>query len=265
MAKPPMPVKRPPRRVRRRSEAVSAKVKVIFEGHQQGMTGIGKNRRMALEEVARAALAAGREMIGAEVSADAGAGRMATASQSPFQRDGKAVLHPGTRQDGVRKSENALAFAAILGRDWAFLRRAEQAPPEGDWRNWLILGGRGSGKTRAGAEWVHELATRHPLARELRIALVAETLGDAREVMIDGPPGFAGSPAFTGRTSRPRAAGWSGRAGRWRRFFPPRIPRVCAGRSFISPGRTNWRSGGMRRKAGTCCNSGCGWGNGPGS
>jgi len=60
-------------------------------------------------------------------------------------------------------------------------------PPPGDWRVWLLMGGRGSGKTRAGAEWVQALALSRP---ELRIALVAETLGDAREVMIDGVSGI---------------------------------------------------------------------------
>lgn len=71
--------------------------------------------------------------------------------------------------------------------DWAFCgRRAQKAPP-GDWRTWLLMGGRGSGKTRAGAEWVHALASANPTAR---IALIAETLGDAREVMIDGISGI---------------------------------------------------------------------------
>ncbi len=159
MTEPPMPVSRPPRRVRRRREAVVVKVQAIFNGHGKGMAEIGTNRRSGLAEAARAALAAGRKMIG------------------------EGAVTAQTFAD-------PLDFAAILGRDWTFLRRAEQAPPPGDWRNWLILGGRGSGKTRAGAEWVHDLATRHPQARELRIALVAETLGDAREVMIDGASGI---------------------------------------------------------------------------
>ena len=45
----------------------------------------------------------------------------------------------------------------------------KQLPPEGDWTTWLLMGGRGSGKTRAGAEWVHALALARP---ESRIALV---------------------------------------------------------------------------------------------
>lgn len=74
-------------------------------------------------------------------------------------------------------------------REWEINGRAEQKPPSGDWRTWLIMGGRGSGKTRAGAEWVHRLASEGARS-DLRIALVAETLGDAREVMIDGVSGI---------------------------------------------------------------------------
>lgn len=87
--------------------------------------------------------------------------------------------------------------------DWQLNARPEQLPPDGDWRTWLMMGGRGSGKTRAGAEWVHALASGEMpgLARDGRIALVAETFGDAREVMIDGVSGIMGvardqRPAF---------------------------------------------------------------------
>lgn len=58
---------------------------------------------------------------------------------------------------------------------------------------WLVLGGRGAGKTRLGAEWVNGLVhgfAPFSLTRYSQIALVAETLGDAREVMIDGPSGI---------------------------------------------------------------------------
>ena len=80
--------------------------------------------------------------------------------------------------------------------NWRFAARPEQRPPDGDWRTWLLMGGRGSGKTRAGAEWVHAAACaafgRNGLgSSEMRIALVAETLGDAREVMIDGVSGIS--------------------------------------------------------------------------
>jgi len=81
-------------------------------------------------------------------------------------------------------------YAAFLAKEWRFLARPEQLPPAHDWRTWLLMGGRGSGKTRAGAEWVHDLAIADGEKSELRIALVAETLGDAREVMIDGVSGI---------------------------------------------------------------------------
>lgn len=83
-----------------------------------------------------------------------------------------------------------LAALQRLARSWALLRHPLQAPPEGTWRNWLLMGGRGSGKTRAGAEWVHEIASAGEKSA-VRIALVGETLGDAREVMVDGLSGIA--------------------------------------------------------------------------
>lgn len=100
----------------------------------------------------------------------------------------------------LRFDDQALIAQA---HDWRLLARPDQLPPEGDWRTWLMMGGRGSGKTRAGAEWVHALATGEigGLGRDGRIALVAETFGDAREVMIDGVSGILGvardqRPAF---------------------------------------------------------------------
>lgn len=88
-----------------------------------------------------------------------------------------------------RIGPHLLTDAELLAasRDWRILSRPEQQPPPGDWRTWLLIGGRGSGKTRAGAEWVHGLARRNA---GLRIALVAETFADAREVMIDGQSGI---------------------------------------------------------------------------
>ncbi len=68
-----------------------------------------------------------------------------------------------------------------------------QLPPEGQWRNWVILGGRGAGKTRAGAEWVRaqvEGARPQDPGRARRVALVGETLEQAREVMVFGESGI---------------------------------------------------------------------------
>lgn len=75
----------------------------------------------------------------------------------------------------------------MLLHDWPLWARAKQLPPEGDWRVWLILAGRGFGKTRTGAEWVRALAE---TGRAGRIALVGETAGDARDVMVEGESGL---------------------------------------------------------------------------
>jgi phage terminase large subunit-like protein len=95
----------------------------------------------------------------------------------------------GRGSDNNGDTDPYAGFQIGHSRDWTLKGRPEQQPPTGDWRTWLIMGGRGSGKTRAGAEWVHALASAGKRS-DLRIALVAETLGDAREVMIDGVSGI---------------------------------------------------------------------------
>lgn len=85
-----------------------------------------------------------------------------------------------------------------LSTDWMLWARDDQLPPNAlpngqPWRTWLILGGRGAGKTRAGAEWIRAQALGHaPLARApaRRIAILAETLHQARHVMIEGVSGL---------------------------------------------------------------------------
>jgi phage terminase large subunit-like protein len=79
-----------------------------------------------------------------------------------------------------------------LLQSWMVWARDDQLAPESYWSSWLLLGGRGAGKTRAGAEWVRGVALGHdgygPPAR--MIALVGETLADVREVMIEGVSGL---------------------------------------------------------------------------
>lgn len=74
-----------------------------------------------------------------------------------------------------------------LRHHWRVWARDQQLAPAGDWRTWLILAGRGFGKTRAGAEWVRAVAEADP---EARIALVAASLGEARAVMVEGESGL---------------------------------------------------------------------------
>jgi len=77
----------------------------------------------------------------------------------------------------------------------AWLHRG-QAPPAGNWAVWLMLTGRGFGKTRAGAEWVSALARADG---GLRIALVGATIEDAVKVMVTGQSGVM-RVARTGET-----------------------------------------------------------------
>src|SRR5436190_21933320 len=79
---------------------------------------------------------------------------------------------------------DALAFDADF-EAWA---HKSQLPPitEG-WRVWLMMAGRGFGKTRAGAEWIHRLATGRP---KLQIALIGANMDDARKIMLEGVSGL---------------------------------------------------------------------------
>lgn len=76
---------------------------------------------------------------------------------------------------------------------WPFWARDDQLAPEGDWVNWLLLGGRGAGKTRAGAEWVRSAVEgKTPLSAGAyrRVALIGETITAARDVMVEGDSGL---------------------------------------------------------------------------
>lgn len=79
------------------------------------------------------------------------------------------------------------AEAQSLLYDWRFWARPNQLPPEGNWRTWLLLAGRGFGKTRTGAEWVRSLVE---TGQAKRIALVAPTAADARDVVVEGESGI---------------------------------------------------------------------------
>jgi phage terminase large subunit-like protein len=74
-----------------------------------------------------------------------------------------------------------------LQYEWGVWARPEQLPPEGDWTFWLLLAGRGFGKTKTGAEWVRAVAEKHP---GCLIALIARTAADVRTTMLEGPSGL---------------------------------------------------------------------------
>jgi len=78
--------------------------------------------------------------------------------------------------------------AASLLHDWrGFNARPDQIAPPGDWDIWLCLAGRGWGKTRTAAEWVREEID---AGRAKRIALIAETAADGRDVIVEGQSGI---------------------------------------------------------------------------
>ncbi len=112
----------------------------------------------------------GRRRHTVRAEANAETGHLITTSQ---QTSVRPRSHPGLSRGGPSL--------------WAPRRLLHQAPPEGDWRIWLLLGGRGAGKTRAAAEWVRAGVERRGWGR---LALVGPTHDSAREVMIEGPSGL---------------------------------------------------------------------------
>ncbi len=113
----------------------------------------------------------------------------------------RALSPPARAQFLKTLPPSSLIALPHLWSVWA--RPDTQLPPPGDWQTWLILGGRGSGKTRAGAEWVRaqvEGATPLAAGSRSRIALLGETADQARDVMILGESGLL---ACTPRDRRP--------------------------------------------------------------
>lgn len=113
---------------------------------------------------------------------------MKHASRYGWKRPARAappLLKPAdARQVDVDAAGNALSA-------WERVAHEAQRPPEGMWSTWLFQGGRGAGKTRAGAEWLAALAERTPAGV---FALVGPTMHDVREVMIDGVSGLRNLP-----------------------------------------------------------------------
>ena len=148
-------------------------------------------------------------------------------------------LLSGLPQGDLDAFLDALSPNALMSLPWLFEHWAlgHQLPPEGDWTTWVILGGRGAGKTRAGAEWVRAqvegaqagrpggMLPGRPGRRDARPG----ARGDGVRVVAASSP--ARRPTG-GRSGRRRASGWSGRTGRWRRFSPPAIRRALRGPQF---------------------------------
>lgn len=86
---------------------------------------------------------------------------------------------PQPRVHPIRRQQQAGVVA------WGDMARPEQLPPEGDWRTWLLLAGRGFGKTRTLVEYGAERIKTYP-----RLAIVAPTFADGRDTVVEGESGF---------------------------------------------------------------------------
>lgn len=97
--------------------------------------------------------------------------------------------------------------ATVLMHDWPKWARPSQLMPQGDWDGWLVLAGRGFGKTRTGAEAIRDEVES---GRSGRIGLIAETSADGRDVMVFGESGIMAvsapwnKPTFTASAGRPK-------------------------------------------------------------
>lgn len=90
------------------------------------------------------------------------------------------------------EAERAAALAKLtpevqaqLAYHWPFWARKDQLVPEGAWTYWLILAGRGWGKTRTGAETVRQWVKTCDM-----VNLIGATVDDARDIMIEGESGI---------------------------------------------------------------------------
>src|SRR4029453_7980524 len=121
--------------------------------------------------------------------------RRANMSASPATTHSGVVSINFNRLPAGVTAEDIRATAATLSEEqvrdllycWDLWSRGEQEWPVGDWRTWLIMAGRGFGKTRTGAETVRQVVGRCP---RQRIALIGPTAGDCREVMVEGESGL---------------------------------------------------------------------------
>ncbi|WP_425349567.1 DNA-packaging protein [Mongoliimonas terrestris] len=101
----------------------------------------------------------------------------------------------GTPVERLLPAFSARQIEELLA-DWPLWARLDQLPPAGDWTTWLVMGGRGAGKTRTGAEWVRAMVLGEAWAvgpaggAAGRVALVGETLAAARDVMVEGVSGL---------------------------------------------------------------------------
>ena len=151
-------------------------------------------------------------------------------------------------QRGLKKREKAkLKYA------WPLHARDSQMPPDGDWDTWLILAGRGFGKTRTGAEWIRS-QVEDKKAR--RIALVARTTDEAQSVMIEGESGILNiSPHWNMPTYEPSKRKLTWPNGAFALVFSSHEPDQLRGPSSTPLGATSSPCGSTPTRHGTTSHS----------
>ena len=134
-------------------------------------------------------------------------------------------------------------FADALENSWRSKALPHQIEPEGDWWTiWALIAGRGAGKTRAGAEWVLEQIA----AGRKRLALIAPTAADARDVMVEGESGIlVCAPEWNCPVYEPSKRRLTWPNGAMATTYSAEESHAFAGLSMTPHGRTNWPLGAM--------------------
>jgi len=117
-----------------------------------------------------------------------------------------SLIEQAVKRFGVDAVMAALGDEALdrLRYEWPAWARPEQLPPAGTWSTWLLLAGRGFGKSRTAAEWVRMKARTMPGSHG---AVIGSTAGDVRDVMVKAilactPPLRDGSPGCIYESSK---------------------------------------------------------------
>jgi len=104
------------------------------------------------------------------------------------------ILSPAVRLASLSAEERRTALAGMSAKElealpyvWPFWARPDQLPPHGDWRTWLLMGGRGSGKTRSSSEWVRgEIES----GRRRNVGIIGPTADAVRKIQVEGISGI---------------------------------------------------------------------------
>lgn len=132
------------------------------------------------------------------------------------------ALHSPEVQAKWLADQPSWALHQMARREWWWIGRPEQQSPPGDWFVWLILSGRGWGKTQTGGEWISDRAIRYPqdvAGRPTEHLIIAETLTDAMRQCIGGP---AGVRRVLERRLGPERRSQHDATGRWKLWKAPK-------------------------------------------